>query len=129
MAQIIEITDFTREELSPYVRLTEAQLRSKRNPSQALFIAESAKVISHALDADYTPVSMLLERSKLPSIADTLLPRCGEIPVFTGNRELLAELTGFALTGGHCGPHQRGRYLPFRRGIGHGCGAAEPQLL
>ena len=100
MAQIIEITDFTREELSPYVRLTEAQLRSKRNPSQALFIAESAKVISHALDADYTPVSMLLERSKLPSIADTLLPRCGEIPVFTGNRELLAELTGFALTRG-----------------------------
>lgn len=100
MAQIIEITDFTREELSPYVRLTEAQLRSKRDPSQALFIAESAKVISHALDAGYTPVSMLLERSKLPSIADTLLPRCGEIPVFTGDRELLAELTGFALTRG-----------------------------
>lgn len=100
MAQIIEITDFDREELSPYVRLTEAQLRSKRDPSQALFIAESAKVISHALDAGYTPVSMLLERSKLPSIADTLLPRCGEIPVFTGDRELLAELTGFALTRG-----------------------------
>ena len=100
MAQIIEITDFTREELSPYVRLTEAQLRSKRDPSQALFIAESAKVISHALDAGYTPVSMLLERSKLPSIADTLLPRRGEVPVFTGDRELLAELTGFALTRG-----------------------------
>ena len=66
MAQIIEITDFTREELSPYVRLTEAQLRSKRDPSQALFIAESAKVISHALDAGYTPVSMLLERVKAP---------------------------------------------------------------
>ena len=100
MAQLIEITDLSREELSPYVRLTEAQLRSKRNPQQALFIAESAKVISHALDAGYTPVSMLLERAKLPSIADTLLPRCGEIPVFTGDRELLAELTGFALTRG-----------------------------
>lgn len=100
MAQLIEITDLSREELSPYVRLTEAQLRSKRNPQQALFIAESAKVISHALDAGYTPVSMLLERTKLPSIADTLLPRCGEIPVFTGDRTLLAELTGFALTRG-----------------------------
>ena len=100
MAQLIEITDLSREELSPYVRLTEAQLRSKRNPDQALFIAESAKVISHALDAGYTPVSMLMERSKLPGIIDTLLPRCGNIPVFTGDRELLAELTGFALTRG-----------------------------
>ena len=100
MAQIIEITDFAREELSPYVRLTEAQLRSKRNPDQALFIAESAKVISHALDAGYRPVSMLLERQKLPGIADTLLPRCGDIPIFTGDRALLAELTGFALTRG-----------------------------
>ena len=158
MAQIIEITDFTREELSPYVRLTEAQLRSKRDPSQALFIAESAKVISHALDAGYTPVSMLLERSKLPSIADTLLPRCGEIPVFTGNRELLAELTGFALTRGIlcamrrpapmdaaaiCKDARRIAVLEgivdptnvgaifrsVRRRIGYGCGAAEPQLL
>ena len=100
MAQLIEITDLSREELSPYVRLTEAQLRSKRNPDQALFIAESTKVISHALDAGYTPVSMLLERSKLPGIMDTLLPRCGDIPVFTGDRALLAELTGFALTRG-----------------------------
>ena len=100
MAQIIELSDLSREELSPYVRLTEAQLRSRRDPEQALFIAESVKVISHALDAGYVPVSMLLERGKLPTVQDSLLPRCGNIPVFTGARELLAELTGFALTRG-----------------------------
>lgn len=100
MAQIIELSDLSREELSPYVRLTEAQLRSRRDPGKALFIAESIKVISHALDAGYVPVSMLLERGKLPVVRDSLLPRCGDIPVFTGERELLAELTGFALTRG-----------------------------
>ena len=43
MAQIIELSDLSREELSPYVRLTEAQLRSRRDPGKALFIAESSR--------------------------------------------------------------------------------------
>ena len=62
MPHIIEITDLSAPELDVFARLTEAQLRSRRAPERALFIAESPKVIGHALDAGYEPVSLLMER-------------------------------------------------------------------
>ena len=49
MPHIIEITDLSAPELDVFARLTEAQLRSRRAPERALFIAESPKVIGHAL--------------------------------------------------------------------------------
>ncbi len=99
MAQIIEMQDLSTPELAPYARLTEAQLRSRRDPSQAMFIAESPKVIGHALDAGCVPVSLLMERQKLQTAQD-ILSRCGDIPVYTGDPQLLSELTGFRLTRG-----------------------------
>ena len=99
MAQMIEITDLAAPELSPYARLTEAQLRAKRNPEAAMFIAESRKVIEHGLDAGYTPVSLLMERQKISGTED-LLERCGDVPVYTADRELLAALTGYQLSRG-----------------------------
>lgn len=48
---IIELDDLSRPELAPFARLTEAQLRNRRDPEQGLFIAESPKVIEKALDA------------------------------------------------------------------------------
>ena len=101
MAQIIEITDFTREELSPYVRLTEAQLRSKRDPSQALFIAESPLVIGRALDAGCVPVSFLMETCHVQGKAAPILARCAaDVPVYCAPLEVLTQLTGFHLTRG-----------------------------
>ena len=99
MAQIVEIQDLSAQELVPYTRLTEAQLRSRRDPAQAMFIAESPKVIGHALDAGCVPVSLLMERQKLQAAQD-ILARCGEIPVYTGDSQLLEQLTGFRLTRG-----------------------------
>lgn len=49
---MIEITDFDAPELDVYARLTEAQLLNKDHPEDGLFIAESPKVISRALDGD-----------------------------------------------------------------------------
>lgn len=100
MPNIIEITDLSQPELDVYARLTEAQLRNKRRPEQGLFIAESAKVIGHALDAGYQPVSLLMERRQIDAQAADLLARCGDVPVYTAEREVLAQLTGFALTRG-----------------------------
>ena len=40
MPHIIEITDLSAPELDVFARLTEAQLRSRRAPERALFIAE-----------------------------------------------------------------------------------------
>ena len=100
MANIIEITDFSVPELDIYARLTEGQLRSRQDAEKSLFIAESPKVIQRALDAGYQPISLLTERKHINGQARELIDRCGNLPVYTADREVLAELTGYQLTRG-----------------------------
>ena len=100
MPHIIEITDLAQPELDVFARLTEAQLRNRLEPEKGVFIAESPKVIQCALDAGLTPVSLLMERRHVQGQARDILARCGEIPVYTADRETLASLTGFPLTRG-----------------------------
>lgn len=107
MPNIIEITDFHAPELDPYARLTQNQLRNRLEPEKGIFIAESPKVIDRALDAGYKPVSLLMERKQITGPAAGILSRCGDTPVYTADREMLAELTGFELT--------RGVLCAFRR--------------
>ena len=107
MPNIIEITDFHAPELDLYARLTQNQLRSRLEPEKGIFIAESPKVISRALDAGYQPLSLLMERRQITGPAAEILARCGDAPVYTADREVLAALTGFALT--------RGVLCAFRR--------------
>ena len=107
MPNIIEITDFHAPELDPYARLTQNQLRNRLEPEKGIFIAESPKVIDRALDAGYKPVSLLMERKQITGPAAGILSRCGDAPVYTADREMLAELTGFELT--------RGVLCAFRR--------------
>ncbi len=95
-----EISSITDERVSVYASLTDAQLRNKLHPEEGLFIAESPKVISVALDAGLEPVSMLCERRHLQGDASPLLARMPEVPVYTGSREVLASLTGYTLTRG-----------------------------
>ena len=107
MAHIFEITDIHASELRPYVQLTHAQLRSRRDPEQGILIAESAKVIACALNAGCRPVSFLMERRQLPAFAEQFQDRCGDVPVYTADREVLAQLTGYALTRGMlCAMHR-----------------------
>lgn len=107
MPNIIEITDFHAPELDPYARLTQNQLRNRLEPEKGIFIAESPKVIDRALDAGYKPVSLLMERKQITGPAAGILSRCGDASVYTADREMLAELTGFELT--------RGVLCAFRR--------------
>lgn len=83
-----------------FASLTEAQLRNRLDPAQGIFIAESPKVIRVALNAGLTPLSLLCERKHLAGDAADLIARCGDIPIYTGSRELLASLTGYTLTRG-----------------------------
>lgn len=99
-AHMIELTDLSSPELDVYARLTEAQLRSRRDPGEAVFIAESPKVIRAALDAGLTPLSFLMERRHIDGDAKDILARCPDVPVYTGSRQLLASLTGYTLTRG-----------------------------
>ena len=81
-----------------FASLTEAELRNRLDPAQGIFIAESPKVIRVALNAGLTPLSLLCERKHLAGDAADLIARCGDIPIYTGSRELLASLTGYTLT-------------------------------
>lgn len=100
MPQIIEITDLTRPELDVFCRLTEAQLRNRLEPEKGVFIAESPTVIGLALDAGYEPLALLTERKFIEGKAAGIIAHCGEIPLYTGEREMLAGLTGYELTRG-----------------------------
>ncbi|MBR2328479.1 MAG: RNA methyltransferase [Clostridia bacterium] len=100
MPNIIEIRDLTAPELDAYARLTEAQLRNKLEPEKGIFIAESTKVIGTALDAGYEPVSLLMEPKHIDGDAAHIIDRCGDIPVYTAQRSVLAKLTGYELTRG-----------------------------
>ncbi|MBR5726352.1 MAG: RNA methyltransferase [Muribaculaceae bacterium] len=97
---IIEITTLDHPGVEVYGTLTEAQLRNRLEPDKGIFIAESPKVIHVALDAGYEPLSLLCERRHITGDAAGIIERCGDIPVYTGDRELLAALTGYTLTRG-----------------------------
>ncbi len=100
MSRIIEITDFSLPELDIFSRLTEAQLRNRLEPEKGIFIAESPKVISLALDSGHEPLALLMEPKHIDGQARDIIKRCGDIPVYTAERKLLAGLTGFELTRG-----------------------------
>lgn len=153
MANIIEITDFELSELDVYARYSEVQLLRIHEPKPGIFIAESPKVIERALDAGYEPISMLVEHRHIETQAKGLITRCGDIPVYTAEYEVLTKLTGFALTRGMlCAmkrrvlptvaevcqkahriavlenvvkPYQCGSNFPFGGGTSYGCGATD----
>ena len=97
---MIILHDLSHPDVQIYSRLTEAQLRNRLEPDKGIFIAESPKVIRVALDAGCEPLSLLTEEKHLVGDAADIVARCGNIPIYTGSRELLAQLTGYELTRG-----------------------------
>lgn len=91
---VIRIASLTDEALTPYARLTEAQLLNRLHPERGMFICESMKVIRIALSRGVEPVSFLCEEKFLPQVPD-----CG-VPVYTAEREVLRQLTGYELSRG-----------------------------
>ena len=98
---IIKISSLDHPGVEVFGRLTEAELRSRKDPAKAVFIVESPKVIRVALDAGCEPLALLCEERHITGDARDIIERVGEdIPVYTGSRELLAALTGYTLTRG-----------------------------
>ena len=97
---IIEIQSLEERGVEVFGALTEAQLRNRLEPERGVFVAESPKVIRVALDAGYEPLALLCERRHLTGDAADIVERCRDLPVYTGPRELLAQLTGYVLTRG-----------------------------
>lgn len=100
MTNVITLHSLDDPALDVYARLTEAQIRNRLEPEKGVFIAESPKVIRLALDAGFEPVSFLMEEKHIEGDAKDLLARCPDASVYTGSREMLQSLTGYALTRG-----------------------------
>lgn len=92
----INIDGFDCPGLEPYAKLTEPQLRRQSD----VFIVESPKVIKVAIEAGFSPMSVLCEDRHITGDAKDIIGRFPDIPVYTGSRELLAGLTGYTLTRG-----------------------------
>lgn len=100
MANIIHITDFSDPALDVYVRLTGAQLRNRLEPEKGIFIAESPTVIEVAMQGGCEPISLLTEERLINGAVAGIIEKCGDIPIYTADRELLTKMTGFELTRG-----------------------------
>lgn len=100
MSNIIKITDFGDPGLDVYARMSEAQLLNREHPGEGVFIAESPKVVERALDAGCEPLSVLVETKHVDTQAKHVIERCGDIPVYTAEFDVLTQLTGYMLTRG-----------------------------
>lgn len=117
---IIEINSLSHPGVELFSTLTEAQLRKQMEPEKGIFIAESPKVIRVALDAGYEPLALLCEQKHIAGDAADIVGRCGDIPIYTGDRDLLAALTGYTLTRGVLCAMRR----PILRGVDDVCRGA-----
>lgn len=98
---IIEIDSVNTSGVEMFCSLTEAQLRNKLEPEKGVFIVESPKVIRVALDAGYEPVALLMEPKHITGDAADIVARIPQhTSIYTGSREVLAEITGYKLTRG-----------------------------
>lgn len=107
---IIEVESLEDARIEPFVGLTDSQLRNRIEPEKGIFIAESAKVISRALEAGYHPLAFLMEHKWLESMGSVLenaIALDEDVPVFTAPRETLMQITGYDVT--------RGALAAFRR--------------
>ncbi len=102
--------------LEAFTSLTDSQLRNRLEPEKGIFIAESEKVILRALDAGYEPIAFLMEERWLDGLNDSIVRSEASsldssdpsgLPIFIGERDLLAKLTGYEVT--------RGALAAFRR--------------
>lgn len=100
MSDIIRILSLNDAGVELFSNLTEAALRNKLEPEAGIFIAESPKVIRIALEQHYEPISMLCEEKHLEGDAADIVRMCGDIPIYTGSREVLRNITGYTLTRG-----------------------------
>lgn len=114
---IIKITDFNAPELDIYARMSEGQLLNRHEPHKGIFIAESPKVVSRALDAGCVPISILVEDKHIDGEAKDIIDRCCSIPIYTAPFDVLTKLTGFQLTRGIlCAMHR-----PISRSLNEVC--------
>lgn len=96
----IEITSLDDPRVGMFCSLTDRQLRNRLRPADSVIIVESPKVIRTALSVGCRPLALLCEQRHIGGDAADIVASNPDMPVYTGNRELLSGLTGYTLTRG-----------------------------
>ena len=94
-ARVIRSSQASGTLLADYTDLTDVQLRSKREPAEGLFIAESSKIVTRALAAGYSARSFLLRPNWLADLAPQLAS--SDAPIILGTPAELENIVGFHL--------------------------------
>ena len=92
---VIHVDDPLDPRLADYTHLTDVALRSRREPAQGLYLAESSEVIRRAVEAGHTARSMLMAEKWLPSMADVIEAlgggEDGSLPVYVADADVLRD--------------------------------------
>jgi len=97
----IPINDISDARLDPYMRLTENQLARINEPAPGVFVAESVKVISRAIEAGYEPVSFLIGESQFNDAEiRSWIEGVKTGDIFVVGDEVIKSMRGFEMTGG-----------------------------
>lgn len=92
----IVIDDAADPRLVDYTGLTDVALRTRREPAEGLYMAESEAVIRRALAAGHRPRSMLLATRWLDPLADLVATVTATgAPVYTGAPAVVDGVAGF----------------------------------
>ena len=97
---VLPVTSPDDPRLGDYTGLTDVALRSRREPAEGLYMAESSKVIERALAAGHRPRSFLMIERWWPDLAPLVASaheRFGEVPVYVGAADVVEAITGFHL--------------------------------
>lgn len=100
-ADVQPVTDRDDPRLSDYVGLTDVALRTRVEPANGLYIAESSTVLGRALRAGHRPRSVLLAPRWLPDLeamlAEVPADDAGDdaVPVYVADEAVLEAITGF----------------------------------
>lgn len=96
-ADVHPVTDRDDPRLTDYVGLTDVALRTRVEPANGLYIAESSTVLGRALRAGHRPRSVLLAPRWLPDVEAMLAEVPGDDPVtvYVADEPVLEAITGF----------------------------------
>ena len=113
---VIRVDDPLDLRLADYTHLTDVALRSRREPAQGLYLAESSEVIRRAVEAGHRARSMLMAEKWLPSMSDIIDVlgggEDGSLPVYVADPDVLRSITGFHLHRGALAAMHRPPPLP-----------------
>jgi tRNA G18 (ribose-2'-O)-methylase SpoU len=96
MSEPVAIDDPDDPRLSDYARLVDVGHRVRREPADGLFIAEGGLTLRRALDAGYTPRSVLLTPNRLdPAAAEIAAVHAAGGVAYVVGPDIAERLTGF----------------------------------